>query len=189
MNTCKIPILVLLAALSTLGTAMAQEDAAEAYGPDIYWNATPNDINNLLKNMKDQQDADYSMDVRTLAEVDPDPEANPVLYRSGHYNFSYTPAEREKLRKYLLSGGMIIYNTGLGSQPFYRSVVRELKLIFPEQPLQRLSSDHPVFHSYYDVDRVQYTPAVAASGFRGNEPWFDGIEINCSLSWTGQLRC
>ncbi len=181
MNTCKIPILVLLAALSTLGTAMAQEDAAEAYGPDIYWNATPNDINNLLKNMKDQQDADYSMDVRTLAEVDPDPEANPVLYRSGHYNFSYTPAEREKLRKYLLSGGMIIYNTGLGSQPFYRSVVRELKLIFPEQPLQRLSSDHPVFHSYYDVDRVQYTPAVAASGFRGNEPWFDGIEINCRV--------
>jgi hypothetical protein len=181
MDKGKIPALILLTALATQAVVMAAEDPAAAYGPDIYWNATPNDVNNLLKNMKDQADADYKMDIRTLAEIDPDPEANPVLYRSGHYNFSYTPSEREKLRKYLLAGGMIIYNTGLGSQPFYRSVIRELKLIFPEQPVQRLSSDHPIFHSYYDVDRVQYTPAVAAAGFRGNEPWFDAIEINCRV--------
>ena len=53
-------------------------------------------------------------------------------------------AEREKLRQYLLAGGaLIIYNTGLGSAPFYNSVVQELKLMFPEQPLQRLTSGPP----------------------------------------------
>jgi hypothetical protein len=153
----------------------------DEYGQDIYWNATPNDVNNLLKGMKSQVDANFHMDIRTMDEVSPDPEKNPILYRSGHYNFSYTPEERAKLREYLLAGGMIIYNTGLGSQPFYRSAVRELKEIFPEQPVQRLTSDHPIFHSYYDVDRVEYTPAVYASGFRGNEPWFDAIEINCRI--------
>ena len=86
-----------------------------------------------------------------------------MLFRSGHYHFTYTPAERAKLRKYLLGGGMIIYNTGLGSKPFYDSVVQELKQIFPEQPLQRLAPDHPIFHSHYDVDHVEYTKAVAAS--------------------------
>ena len=159
----------------------AQESAAEIYGRDIYWNAPPNDINNLLKGMKQQVDADYHMEIRTLAEVDTDPSKNPVLYRSGHYNFAYTPEERQKLREYLLAGGMIIYNTGLGSLPFYRSVVKELKQIFPEQPLQRITSDHPVFHSYYDVDRVEYTPAVRAAGYVGNEPWFDAVEINCRI--------
>ena len=157
------------------------QNGKDLYGADVYWNATPNDVNNLLKGMKSQVDANFQMDVRTLAEVSSDPEKNPVLYRSGHYNFAYTTAEREKLRQYLLSGGMIIYNTGLGSKPFYDSVVRELKLMFPEQPLQRLASDHPIFHSQYDVDHVEYTKAVRDSGFRGDEPWFDGIEINCRV--------
>ena len=189
-----------LAAASTVIPRVAQgQEGAEKYGSDIYWNATPNDVNNLLKSMKEHSDANFHMDIRTLGEVSPDPEANPILYRSGHYKFSYSPEEREKLREYLLAGGMIIYNTGLGSQPFYRSVVAELNEMFPEQPLQRLNSDHPIFHSYYDVDRVRYTPGVRKSGFRGDEPWFDGIEINCrvvalvsrwgmAVGWQGEVK-
>lgn len=166
---------------------------------DKYWNATPNDVNNLLKSMKGKMDVDYSMNIKTLAQVDPDPNNNPILFRTGHYNFSYTPEERKKLREYLLAGGMIVYNTGLGSAPFYRSTKRELAQIFPEQPLQRLSSDHPIFHSYYDIDRVAYSPGVRKSGFKGNEPWFDGIEINCrvvalvsrwgmAVGWEGEVK-
>lgn len=172
---------------------------AEEYGSDVYWNATPNDVNNLLKSMSEQVDAHYQMDVRTMREISADPENNPVLYRSGHYLFEYTDSERARLRDYLLAGGMIVYNTGLGSAPFYRSVVAELKKIFPEQPLQRLTSDHPIFHSYYDVDRVEYTPAVRQAGFNGNEPWFDAIEINCrvvalvsrwgmAVGWQGDVK-
>lgn len=154
---------------------------APAQNAAKYWNATPDDVNGLLKSMKQRADVDYSMQIKSLDEVDPDPEKNPVLFRSGHYNFSYTPEQREKLRAFMLAGGMLIYNTGLGSAPFYRSAKRELAEIFPEQPLQRLSSDHPVFHSYYDVDRVDYCPGVYKAGFKGNEPWFDGIEINCRV--------
>lgn len=169
-----------LMTLVAIPTSSAQS-GREKYGDDIYWNATPNDVNNLLKTMKEQADANFQMDIRSLAEVSLDPEENPVLYRSGHYRFSYSQEERDKLREYLLAGGMIIYNTGLGSKPFYDSVVKELKLIFPEQPLQKLSSDHPTFHSQYDVNLVEYQPAVAESGYMGSEPWFDGIEINCRI--------
>ena len=163
------------------GTPPARGQGADQYGSDIYWNATPNDINNLLKSLSQEADAHYQMEIKTLGQVSTDPERNPVLYRTGHYLFEYTDDERAKLREYLLAGGMIIYNTGLGSAPFYRSVVSELKKIFPEQPLQRLTSDHPIFHSYYDVDRVDYTPAVRQAGYKGNEPWFDAIEINCRV--------
>ena len=175
------------------------KSGADLYGADVYWNATPNDVNNLLKGMKQQADANFQMDVRTLAQISPDPEQNPVLFRSGHYHFNYTTPEREKLRQYLLAGGMIIYNTGLGSAPFYNSVVQELKLMFPEQPLQRLTSDHPIFHSHFDVDHVEYTKGVRDSGYRGDEPYFDAIEINCrvvalvsrfcmAVGWQGEVK-
>jgi hypothetical protein len=188
-----------LLALLSLSTISVAQTGKDLYGADVYWNATPNDVNNLLKQMKQQVDANFQMDVRTLGEVSTDPEKNPVLYRSGHYNFSYSAAEREKLREYLLSGGMIIYNTGLGSAPFYNSVVRELKTIFPEQPLQRITADHPIFHSHYDVDRVEYTKAVRDAGFIGNEPWFDAVEVNCrvvalvsrwcmAVGWQGEVK-
>ncbi|MEI7945393.1 MAG: DUF4159 domain-containing protein [bacterium] len=148
---------------------------------DLDWNATPNDVNNLLKSMKDMIDVNYSVQVATLSEVSGDPAKNPILFRSGHYNFSYSDDQRKRIREYCLAGGMIIYNTGLGSAPFYRSAVRELAQIFPEQPVQRLSSDHPLFHSYYDLDHVKYCPGVKKSGFVGDEPWFDAVEINCRI--------
>lgn len=167
--------------LLLLPWASRGQSAKEVYGGDVYWNATPNDVNHLLRNLKDLADINYNMDVRFLGEISPDPEKNPVLFRSGHYNFDYSPAERKKLREFLLSGGMIIYNTGLGSAPFYRSVIREMKEIFPEQPVQRLTADHPIFHAFYDVDRVKYAAGVRKAGYKGDEPWFDAVEINCRV--------
>lgn len=143
------------------------------------WCATPDDVNNLLKKMKGMMNVNYTMEIKTLAEVNPDPEQNPILFRSGHYHFQFSPWERSKLRKFMLDGGMVVLNTGLGSKPFYESAKKELETMFPEVHLQRLSPDHPVFHSYYDVDRVKYRPGVHKAGYRGNEPWFDGVTINC----------
>ncbi|MCX6997769.1 MAG: DUF4159 domain-containing protein [Kiritimatiellaeota bacterium] len=145
------------------------------------WNATPNDVNNLLKSMKDMIGVNYNMQIKSLGEVSADASRDPILFRSGHYNYQYTDEQRQRLRAYMLGGGMIIFNTGLGSAPFYRSTVKELAAIFPEQPLQRLTADHPIFHSYYDLDRVNYLPGVAKSGYAGNEPWFDAIELNCRV--------
>jgi hypothetical protein len=143
------------------------------------WSATPNDVNNLLKQMKGMMDVSFSMEVKPLIEVDTDPEKNPILYRSGHYHFTFTPEERAKLRKFMLDGGMLVLNTGLSSRPFYDSAKQELALIFPEVHLQRLSSDHPIFHSYFDLDTTRYRPGVRKTGFTGNEPWFDGITVDC----------
>ena len=162
-----------------VSTAIAQRKGDALM--DDSWNATPNDVNNLLKSMKDMIDVNYNMQVKSLAEVDPDPGKNPVLFRSGHFNYTYNEAQRKKLREYMLAGGMVVFNTGLGSAPFYRSTMKELAMIFPEQPLQRLTADHPIFHSYYEIDKVQYQSGVAKSGYRGNEPWFDAIEINCRV--------
>ena len=143
------------------------------------WATRPNDLNNLLKGMKGMVDVNFASEVKSLSEIDTDPEKNPILYRSGHFHFEFTQAERDRLRKYLLGGGMLILNTGMGSKPFYDSARAELAAIFPEAQVQRLGSDHPIFHSYYDLGQVGYRAGVRKAGYMSNEPWVDGVTIDC----------
>ena len=142
------------------------------------WNARPNDLNNLLKSLKDMSEVDYDFEAKSFGEIDVDPDRNPILYRSGHYHWSLNAEERGKLREYLLRGGTIILNAGMGSKPFYDSAIRVLNEVFPEAPVRRLSPDHPVFHAYYNLDKVNYRPGVR-SLFSGSEPWLDGVTIDC----------
>jgi len=148
------------------------------YG-ELDWAARPNDLNNLLRRLKEIADVNFSCSVKPFAAVDPDPERNPILYRTGHFHFKMTAAEREKLRRYLLNGGMIILNAGMGSKPFYDSARAELAAVFPEVPVRRLSPDHPVFHSYFDLARVGYRKAVREAGYRDDAPWLEGVTVNC----------
>lgn len=148
------------------------------YG-EIDWAARPNDLNNLLKSLKGMADVDFACEAKSFAEVNADPEQNPILYRSGHFHFSLSPAEQAKLREYLLAGGMIIFNAGMGSKPFYDSARKVMEQVLPEAPVRRLSPDHPVFHSYYDVDKVEYRQGVRNAGYASNEPWLEGVTVNC----------
>lgn len=90
-----------------------------------------------------------------------------------------TGRNRERIREYLLNGGMLILNTGMGSKPFFDSAREELNTLFPEVPVQRLTADHPIFHSYYNLERVEYRQGVRDAGYIGDAPWFEGITINC----------
>ena len=49
---------------------------------DKEWNATPNDVNNLLKSMKDLINVSYKTEVASLDQIDSDPAKNPILYLS-----------------------------------------------------------------------------------------------------------
>lgn len=143
------------------------------------WASRPNDLNNLLKGMKDKIDVNFMMECRGFAEINTDPEKNPILYRSGHFHFTLSSEERARVRQYLLNGGMLILNTGMGSKPFFDSAMTELKDMFPELAMQRLASDHPIFHSYYDINQVDYRAGVRKTGYTGNEPLFYGLTIDC----------
>lgn len=148
------------------------------YGP-LDWGTRPNDLNNLLKSMKQMIDVNFSAEVKSLADVDADPDKNPILYRSGHFHFEFTPEERRKIRAFLLAGGMLVLNAGMGSKPFYDSALRELALIFPEVPVRRLGSDHPIFQAYYSLSRVEYRSGVRKAGYLESEPWLDGVTLHC----------
>ncbi|MBS3091484.1 DUF4159 domain-containing protein [Candidatus Pacearchaeota archaeon] len=144
-----------------------------------YWCATPNDINNLLKRIKQTINLDYSMEVKSLGQISSDPESNPILFLTGHYHFQFDDTQRDILRKYMLKGGTLILNTGLGSKPFCDSARFELEKIFPEIPLRKLGTDHPVFGSYYDLQQPKYRKGAGRLGINLSQPNLEGITIDC----------
>ena len=141
------------------------------------WATDPNDINNLLVWMQARLKINFSYEEKPLSQVKLDAARLPMLYRTGHNAFTFSPKERTALRDYILKGGFIYFDTCCGREAFAQSARKELALIFPEKPLRRLPPDHPMFRCYYDVPKVSYTPAAGISGM--TPPPIEGIDIGC----------
>jgi len=121
----------------------------------------------------------YGVETRTLDEVDADPTGNPILFLTGHYHFVLSRQQRCLLRRFILGGGTMVFNAGLGSKPFYDSARRELRSILPELPLERLGRDHPLYHAYHDLDQVAYCGGVREAGYNESLPWLEGVTLSC----------
>jgi len=146
-------------------------------GTPLDWATDQNDINNLLAWMQTKLKITFSCEEKKLSEVPLDSERLPILYRTGHHAFSFTDAERQALREYVLKGGFIIFDACCGRKEFADSVRKELAAIFPERPLKKLAPDHPLYRCYYDVPLVHYTPAAGIAG--AAPPPLEGIDIGC----------
>ncbi len=110
------------------------------------WNMVPADAQQLLRQLKARSGLEYQASSLDLGMLSGDPSEVPVLLISGGRRINFTPEERAKLRKYLLDGGMIWFDSVVGSPFFLRSAAEELRRILPEAPLRRVPADHPVFH-------------------------------------------
>ena len=141
------------------------------------WATDTNDIRNLLLWMQTKLKIAFSYEEKALAEVGLDAERLPMLYRTGHHAFAFTPAERQRLRDYVLKGGFIYLDACCGRKEFGDSVRGELAKIFPRRPLRKLPPDHPLYHCTYDVTQVAYTPAAGIVGLA--PPPFEGIDVGC----------
>lgn len=143
------------------------------------WAVTPKDIPSLLNKMEHNIGVRYGMNIKEFCEIDTDPTDNPILFFTGHYNFVLKQSERAALRKFIIRGGMVIFNAGLGSKPFYNSAMREIRLILPELPVKRLGADHPIFHARHDLYDINYCKAVRDSGYFERIPWLEGVTLSC----------
>jgi Domain of unknown function (DUF4159) len=75
----------------------------------------------------------------------------PLLWLSGHKPFSWTPAEREAIRKYVENGGTILAEDCHG--PFGQVFQDEMRRIFGEE-LEPVPMTDDLFRSFYVMDKV-----------------------------------
>jgi hypothetical protein len=82
------------------------------------------------------------------------------------------PRGRDALRDYLLAGGFLVVDDFWGTWA-WDNLVAEMALLFPDRALVDVPLDHPVFHSYYDIEELLQVPNVAQAG-TGRTHEYDG---------------
>lgn len=143
------------------------------------WTRTPNDLRGLLESLSSEMNVHFTSNVKTFAEVSPDPTKNPVLYRSGYKPFTLTPAELQSLRTYLLNGGTIVFNSLVGNPDAYQSALKAAQALLPERNTYRLRMDHPLFRSFYNIDKVQFRDRMVKDGVVVDPyPYLEGVDID-----------
>lgn len=151
----------LVAALTSGGANLAGEAAAAPrtaftiarlkYGGGGDWYGNQTSIANLLAGLRER--AGVPVGAADAPVVTPTDEAlfnHPMVFMSGHGNVKFTPAEVERLRRWLTAGGFLWCDDDYGLGDSFR---RELERILPGTELVELPWSHPVFHQMYSFPR------------------------------------
>ncbi len=77
------------------------------------------------------------------------------LYSGNGPNFN--PEEAASLREYMLRGGFVMIDDFWGPEHWQDFLV-ELAKIFPEHRPKKLPIDHPIFHSFFDIQEIKQVP-------------------------------
>jgi hypothetical protein len=172
----------------------------------------PNSLGNLMRYVRQE------VELRALAEhrVIPATAANlreyPILFAHGRRSFRWNAAERKALADYVANGGFLFADAICASPDFATSFRGEMVAIFPEQKLDRIPNNHPLFSSEFggfDLSRVTLNdPLMRQEGQRldarrtQTAPLLEGLQVNgryavvfspydisCALESSSTLEC
>jgi len=121
----------------------------------------------------------------------------PFLYYTGLYNFEFTPQQVENLREYFRRGGFLFADACQGRLRFDAAFRREMKKVFPDNALQTIPSDFPLYTSgLARIQKIKYMPMVTLiqpgldtptleAIFVKNRPAVIYSKYDLSTGWTG----
>src|SRR5579872_3747290 len=144
----------------------------------IDWNRHPDDVRNLTQLISNRPKWPKLLTWQTVdigqAEV-ADLMQAPILFIGGSDAPQFHPREVALFKEYILQGGFIFVDNNCKSAAFdegFRDLVRQM---YPpsEAQLKRLSADHPVFRSEFNlIDKATGEPSA--------ELW--GVDVGCRTS-------
>lgn len=127
------------------------------------WNSHPTGVPRLTRRVEQRWKRDLTwqtIDIRA-ASAD-DLTQSPVLFLSGREAISFTPAQREQLKRYVSQGGFLFveacHGYGCDGAAFDRSFRQLLEELFPDSKLRLLPPEHPVWFAEERVDPAHLRP-------------------------------
>ena len=136
------------------------------------WDPHPLAYPTLLQEVMDRTSVEADLQRKILRPGDPQIFSYPFLYLAGAEAFEpFSQEERALLRRFLESGGFLLADdaAGVAESGFDASFREEMRNLFPQIDLQRLSSNHTVFRTFYLVKQVAGRQIV--------RPYLEGITI------------
>ena len=92
---------------------------------------------------------------------------HPFAVMTGEGAFRLSEPQRTSLRNYLVGGGFVVASAGCSSPEWSSSFRREIRETFPDLKLTRLDLSHPIFHTVYDITRLDLTKSRGQTGLEG----------------------
>ena len=118
------------------------------YGGGGDWYSNPSSLPNLLRALKDRPGVAVETEKEARVDVLAEELFNyPMLYMNGHGTVKFSPAEVDRLRRYLSSGGFLWADDNYGMDKSFRG---EISKVFPESPLVELPFSHDLYHIFYE---------------------------------------
>jgi hypothetical protein len=145
------------------------------------WDPDPSGVHNLLKHVRDHSTMSLKFKRVDVRLTDPKAMGYPLLYMTGHYDFEWSRQEADWLRRYLKAGGMLLADACCGRLAFHLAFQREIAKVLPEQALEPLPPDHPLYHAHTEIGKVAYTPRVAEDFGALSTPTLQGISLDGRL--------
>lgn len=118
------------------------EVARLKYGGGGDWYSDPSSLPNLLSAAAEWARVDVAPREGVVEILDPELFSYPYLYLTGHGNVSFTAAEAERLRRYLLAGGFLHADDNYGMDASFR---REMRKVFPDKDMVEVPFDHDIY--------------------------------------------
>jgi hypothetical protein len=114
----------------------------------------------------------------TVGLTDPNLFKYPFLYavETGHWDL--TDPEIEGLREYLKRGGFLFCDDFWGTVEWENFQLNMLRVL-PDAHMDEIPLDHPVFHSYYDIEELVQIPNVRQAIYSTRTYEQDGYVPHC----------
>lgn len=137
-------LIFILLAFST--AVSAQKVGLLKYNGGGDWYSNPTALPNLIKFCNRNINTGLNMKPATVDPGSPDLFDYPFVHMTGHGNVVFSDAEIKNLRNYLEGGGFLHIDDNYGMDQYIR---REIKRIFPDNPLVEIPANHQVFQKPY----------------------------------------
>jgi len=118
------------------------------------WDTDQRMPSNLLNSLVEYTTIPIDEKEKIVQLTSPELFRSPFCYLSGHKSVEFSQAERANFKKYVENGGFVFVDDcnhdidGL----FAKSFEQEMARTFGPNSLQKISNDHPIYHSFFHFE-------------------------------------
>ena len=158
------------------------------YGGGGDWYANPTALKNLAQFANQQLGTNFSVQEAQVEVGSSEIFNYPILFATGHGRISFSEAEADNLRTYLIAGGFLHIDDNYGMDKYVRPA---LKKVFPELELVELPFSHPIYHQKYNFNnglpKIHEHDKKAPKGYgliyQGRLLCFYSVETDLNDGW------
>jgi hypothetical protein len=145
------------------------------------WDTQPASLMSLMKYLAENTTVNVQFKKEDVDLRSIDAFSHPILYITGHANFTWGDDEVNNLRRYLAAGGVLVGNACCGRKAFDEAFRREIAKVLPDQKLQRIPLEHPLYRSVFPIQKVEYTPLALHDNPGLDRPTLEGVTFENQL--------